>query len=679
MESTPTTSRSDSPSVANLVEGGLKTERKSQRANKYAKVRTTALGFDLCYQACVDLFCGKNPQEVRERLVANKEHFLETLRWAHKELGKPFDENNWLPEIQPLVKNEHDNGSELLQLKRERLEDEDDEQYEQLAQASEPLERVSLPQEPPEPKHWGWLVDVMEFREPSKKRIALRSPVEQPPSIHNAPKLTSVRNLLKDGNPRCFDCRRDLLGVDPGYATLREVCRDAINRTEGRIESHRPVLRFPLPPMPFEDYKPSKIPVNGHLLTILEEDPADPLEEIPGFKYSVAARGGIRVWNIEPHPRYPVEFLYPILKLSLGQRCSWPAKKNLVFETRYMFDIDDVYDQGMLMVFNCNARHSSTIAKELSISEQQDYDRLRKERAFLARSLLEQRRPGPMGGPSHDVGLFDAQQRFLNSLQRFHCRRFGISWDWSPWSKDPTFTSYWVPAFALKALERVEWQDGRFVSKVSERRRGSKQLYPNRSWEGCRVPKDGPICFNPDLCFQLWDYEFKKYIWIFATSATIYDDAHFADQIAYYCDIQNGNHPIQRAMLWEDCFRKVFFQFLQFGCRYRFEPHDGLIFSDDGWSMYSRTSLGRSQVQPPNLVFKIQGEHYAWWRSPNFFHYKDPIGTAMLLHIESDFVLYGNQSRIEWSDDDRRWDPVVPTPTPLPGWDKAIDTRWLEE
>ena len=137
-------------------------------------MRTTALGFDLCYQACVDLFRGKDPQEVRERLVTNKEHFLEALRWAHKELGKPFDENNWLPEIQPIVKNEHDNGSELLRLKRERLDNEDDEHDEQLAQASEPLERVSLPQEPPEPKHWGWLVDVMEFREPSKKRIALR-------------------------------------------------------------------------------------------------------------------------------------------------------------------------------------------------------------------------------------------------------------------------------------------------------------------------------------------------------------------------------------------------------------------------------------------------------------------------------------------------------------------------
>ena len=648
----------------------VKKEHRTQRNKKAQKGRSSAVALDILQQACVDLLNGKGNDLVREQLLVNKEHLLEALRWSSKELAKEFIEPTELFAVNKSNDAQDDLEKELFRLKRERV----DAEQEHESKADVFLEPVSLQVCHPEPQHWKPLVDIFEFVEPKNKRIKiLPIPKEPPPNV----KYPTARDLLKDGKPRCFDCRRDLLSADPGYSTVRDVCREAINRAEGRLESHRPIHRFPLPPMPFDKYQPTKIPSNGVLLTILEEDPNDPLEEVPGFEYSKAARGGVRVWNIEPIPRYPIEFLYPMLQNPIGQRCSWPAKKDLVYETRYRFDIDDVYDQGMLMVFNCNSRHSSNIAKDLHVHDQRDYNILRKERAYLARSLLEQRRIKSMGGPSHDVGLFDAQQRLLQMLQRFHSRRIGISWDWSPYSQDPTFSSFWVPVFALRALERVEWQDGRFVGMVTNRRRASRQIYPNRSWEVSQ-PKDGPICFKPDLKFQLWDYEFKKYVWIGAISAHIFDEAHFADQIAYYCDIQNGNHPIQRAMLWDDCFRKVFFQLLQFCCKYNFESHDGLIFADDGWSLYSRTSFGRSQIQPPNLVFKIQGEHYAWWRSPNFFQYKDPIGTAMLLHIESDFVLYGDQSRIEWCCEDRRWDPVVPVPTPLPGWDKEIDTTWLE-
>jgi hypothetical protein len=183
---------------------------------------------------------------------------------------------------------------------------------------------------------------------------------------------------------------------------------------------------------------------------------------------------------------------------------------------------------------------------------------------------------------------------------------------------------------------------------------------------GSKPIRSFPIAFDPCVRIQLSPNDAQRYHceWITPTM----DHPKVARVIGYdsqdpsfrdFAQLQGqtkGWHPLKRAVLWQ----LESFGIVQF-CLFKFLHHfyldvpmgDGVLFRDDARLLWSQTSefvrvptraeaAGRkNNFRTPTLVLRIQGLHYAWWRSGNWGGSDvNATGTARLYCIEADREIY---------------------------------------
>ena len=160
----------------------------------------------------------------------------------------------------------------------------------------------------------------------------------------------------------------------------------------------------------------------------------------------------------------------------------------------------------------------------------------------------------------------------------------------------------------------------------------------------CPLQDYSPIAYNPMLFVSAYNKRSDRFERYGLEYVSFFDTDQWRKLFAVFGRVQEPNHPLRAAMLFDVPFSTVLYNFMFFCSHHRLSNRDGVLFRDDGWILWATTSLIQTGFPAPTLVFRKNNQHYAWWSNKEMGG--NYLCTGFLWSIEADCPLFGNPDDI---------------------------------